>query len=139
MRHVDDNPALLSANNLTLIDRVTLARATVGSPKDKLVASAEHRWGPWSGRVAASRYGSFVIRQSNAANDQTFGAAWLLDVSAGWEQGAWQVSAGVDNLTDRYPDRVIAANAIGGILAYNQFSPFGFNGRQYYAKVGYRW
>ena len=139
VRHVDDNPALLSANNLTLIDRVTLARATVGSPKDKLVASAEHRWGPWSGRVAASRYGSFVIRQSNAANDQTFGAAWLLDVSAGWEQGAWQVSAGVDNLTDRYPDRVIAANAIGGILAYNQFSPFGFNGRQYYAKVGYRW
>jgi iron complex outermembrane receptor protein len=139
VRHVDDNPALLSANNLTLIDRVTLARATVGSPKDKLVASAEHRWGPWSGRVAASRYGSFVIRQSSAANDQTFGAAWLLDVSAGWEQGAWQLSAGVDNLTDRYPDRVIAANAIGGILAYNQFSPFGFNGRQYYAKVGYRW
>jgi len=139
IRHVDDNPALLTANGLELIDRVTLARATVGSPKDKLVLSAEHRWGPWIGRAAASRYGSFIVRQSNAANDQTFAPAWLLDLSAGWEQGAWQVSAGVDNLTNRYPDRVITANAIGGILTYSQFSPFGFNGRQYFAKLGYRW
>ncbi|WP_245643150.1 TonB-dependent receptor plug domain-containing protein [Roseateles chitosanitabidus] len=139
IRRVADNPALLSANQLELIDRVTLARATVGSPKDKLVASAEHRWGPWSGRVALSRYGSFIVRQSSAANDQTFGAAWVADVSAGWESGRWNASVGIDNLTNRYPDRVIAANAVGGILTYTQFSPFGFNGRQYYAKAGYRW
>ncbi|WP_431046109.1 TonB-dependent receptor plug domain-containing protein [Roseateles sp. L2-2] len=139
IRHVDDNPAILTANGLELIDRVSLARATIGSPKDKLVLGAEHRWGPWIGRVAASRYGSFVIRQSNAANDQTFGPAWLLDLSAGWEQGAWSLSAGIDNVTNRYPDRVIAVNAVGGILAYNQFSPFGANGRQYYAKARYQW
>ena len=139
IRHVDDNPAILTANSLELIDRVSLARATIGSPKDKLVIGAEHRWGPWIGRAAASRYGSFVIRQSNAANDQTFGPAWLLDLSAGWDQGAWSLSAGVDNVTNRYPDRVITANAIGGILAYNQFSPFGANGRQYFAKAAYRW
>jgi iron complex outermembrane receptor protein len=139
IRHVDDNPAILTANSLELIDRVSLARATIGSPKDKLVLGAEHRRGPWIGRVAASRYGSFVIRQSNAANDQTFGPAWLLDLSAGWEQGAWSFSAGIDNVTNRYPDRVITPNAIGGTLAYNQFSPFGANGRQYYAKAGYRW
>lgn len=139
IRHVDDNPAILTANGLELIDRVSLARATIGSPKDKLVLGAEHRWGPWIARAAASRYGSFVIRQSNAANDQTFGPAWLLDLSAGWEQGAWSWSAGIDNLTNRYPDRVITPNAVGGILAYNQFSPFGANGRQYYAKAGYRW
>jgi len=139
IRHVDDNPAILTANSLELIDRVSLARATIGSPKDKLVLGAEHRWGPWIARAAASRYGSFVIRQSIAANDQTFGPAWLLDLSAGWEQGAWSWSAGVDNLTNRYPDRVITPNAVGGILAYNQFSPFGANGRQYYAKAGYRW
>ncbi|OWQ93212.1 TonB-dependent receptor [Roseateles aquatilis] len=139
IRRVADNPALLTANNLELIDRVSIARATVGSPKDKLVASAEHRWGPWSGRVAVSRYGSFVVRQSSAANDQTFGAAWLADVSAGWDSGRWNAVVGVDNLTNRYPDRVIAANAVGGILTYSQFSPFGFNGRQYYVKAGYRW
>lgn len=139
VRHVADNPALLTANNLQLIDRVSLARATVGSPKDKLVLAAEHRRGAWSGRLAASRYGSFIVRQATAANDQTFQAAWLLDVSAAWEQGPWQVSAGIDNLTNRYPDRVVSANAVGGILTYSQFSPFGFNGRQYFATAAYRW
>ncbi|UXH77369.1 TonB-dependent receptor plug domain-containing protein [Roseateles amylovorans] len=139
IRGVADDPALLTANGLALIDRVSIARATVGSPKDKLVLSADHRWGDWNGRLAATRYGSFTVRQSNAANDQTFGAAWVLDVSAGWERGPWNATVGVDNLSDRYPDRVIAANAVGGILTYSQFSPFGFNGRQYYAKVGYRW
>lgn len=139
VRHVADNPALLSAYNLQLIDRVSIARATVGSPKDKLVLSGEHHWGPWNGRLALSRYGSFVVRQTTAANDQTFGAAWLADVSVGWDSGHWNAQIGVDNLTNRYPDRVIAANAVGGILTYSQFSPFGFNGRQYVAKAGYRW
>ncbi|MFG6488898.1 TonB-dependent receptor plug domain-containing protein [Roseateles sp. BYS78W] len=139
VRRVADNPAVLTANGLTLIDRVTLARATVSSPKDKLLLAAEHRWGAWSGRIAATRYGGYEVRQASATNDQIFSPAWLADVSAGWAQGGWSVDAGVDNLTNRYPDRVIAANAVGGILAYSSFSPFGFNGRQYFAKVGYRW
>ncbi|HEY9025860.1 MAG TPA: TonB-dependent receptor, partial [Burkholderiaceae bacterium] len=139
VRRVADNPAVLTANNLTLIDRVTLARATISSPEDKLLLAAEHRWGPWSARVAGTRYGSYEVRQANATNDQAFRPAWLADVSVGWAQGPWSADAGVDNLTDRYPDRVIAANSVGGILTYSSFSPFGFNGRQYFAKLGYRW
>lgn len=139
VRRVADNPAVLTANNLLLIDRVTLARATVSAPQDKLLLSAEHRWGPWSLRLAGTRYGSYEVRQASATNDQAFSAAWLADLSAAWAQGPWRVDAGVDNLTNRYPDRVIAANAVGGILTYSSFSPFGFNGRQYFAKVGYRW
>lgn len=139
VRRVADNPAVLTANNLTLIDRVTLARATVSAPDDKLLLAAEHRWGPWSARVAATRYGDYEVRQASAVNDQRFASAWLADVSVGWAQGPWRVDAGVENLGNRYPDRVIAANAVGGILTYSSFSPFGFNGRQYFAKAGYRW
>ena len=133
------NPALLSANGLTLIDRVTLARATLSSPKDKLLLSAEHTLGPWSLRAAATRYGSFEVRQSNAANDQVFNAAWVADLSLGWRQGAWAVAGGVDNLNNRTPDRVLAANSNNGTLPYSNFSPFGFNGRSFYAKAGYSW
>lgn len=139
VRRVADNPAVLTANNLLLIDRVTLARATVSAPASKLLLGAEHRQGPWSGRIAATRYGRYEVRQTNAANDQGFAPAWLVDVSAGWSEGAWSVNAGVDNLNNRYPDRVIAANAVGGILTYSSFSPFGFNGRQYFARLGYGW
>jgi len=139
VRRLADNPAVLTANNLLLIDRVTLARATVSSPDDKLLLSAEHRWGPWSGRIAATRYGSYEVRQTSAVNDQAFPAAWLVDASVAWAQGSWRVDAGVDNLNNRYPAQVIPANAVGGILTYSSFSPFGFNGRQYFAKVGYHW
>jgi len=139
VRRLADNPAVLTANNLLLIDRVTLARATVSAPDDKLLLAAEHRWGPWGLRAAATRYGSYEVRQASAANDQRFSSAWLADVSASWSQGAWSVDVGLDNLNNRYPDRVIAANAVGGILSYSSFSPFGFNGRQYFAKLGYRW
>ncbi|MFT7723092.1 MAG: TonB-dependent receptor [Roseateles sp.] len=139
VRRLADNPAVLSANGLQLIDRVTLARATVSAPDDKLLLGAEHRWGPWSLRVAATRYGRYDVFQASAANDQRFPPAWLADVSLGWGQGAWRVDAGVDNVNDRYPDRVIPANAVGGILTYSAFSPFGFNGRQYFVKAGYRW
>ncbi|MBV8503934.1 MAG: TonB-dependent receptor [Paucibacter sp.] len=139
IRDIADNPALLTANNLTLIDRVTLARATVSSPESKLVLSAEHQFGLWTVRAAASRYGSLIVRQSNPTLDQTFGAAWLFDASLGWSQGAWSASAGIDNLSNRYPDRVLAANSVGGILQYSSFSPFGFNGRTYFANVSYRW
>lgn len=139
IRRVADNPALLSANNLELIDRVTLARATISSPRSKLVFSAGHAWGPWQLRLAATRYGGYEVRQSNPLNDQRFSAAWLLDASLGWSQGAWNAQLGVDNLGNRYPDEVLAANAVGGILRYSSFSPFGFNGRQYAAKLGYRW
>lgn len=55
VRRLADNPAVLTANNLLLIDRVTLARATVSAPDDKLLLAAEHRWGPWGLRAAATR------------------------------------------------------------------------------------
>jgi len=139
VKHVADNPAVLSANSLTLIDRVTLARATIGSPKDKLVLAVDHSLGAWTARFGATRYGSLTTQGSTAANDQTFNPAWLADVSLGWHSGGLSATVGVDNLNNRYPDRVIAANAVGGILQYSSFSPFGFNGRQYYGRVSYSW
>jgi iron complex outermembrane receptor protein len=139
VRHVADNPAVLTANGLTLIDRVTLARATVSMPKDKVVLAADHAVGAWSARLAATRCGSFEVRQSNPVNDQVFGAAWVAGLSVGWHGGAWKASAGVDNLSDRYPDRVLQANTNNGTLRYSSFSPFGFNGRQFYARAGYSW
>jgi iron complex outermembrane receptor protein len=139
VRRVADNPAVLSANGLTLIDRVTLARATVSTPKDKVVLAAEHAIGEWSARLAATRYGSFEVRQSNPVNDQVFGAAWVADVSVGWRGRAWNASVGVDNLNNAYPDLALKANTNNGTLPYSSFSPFGFNGRQFYARAGYSW
>ena len=39
----------------------------------------------------------------------------------------------------RPPDKVIAANSTFGLIPYSLQSPFGFNGRYYYARAGYSW
>ena len=50
-----------------------------------------------------------------------------------------KLTAGVDNLTDRYPNRLTAATTPNTVLPYSQSSPFGFNGRFAYLKAGYSW
>ncbi|HET7865597.1 MAG TPA: TonB-dependent receptor [Burkholderiaceae bacterium] len=108
--------------------------------QDRILA-VEHAHGEWRARLAATRYGSFTVPQNNAALDQTLGAAWVADASLGFKRGAWNVSVGVDNLTDRKPDPVSSAGNLNtnGIFRFSNFSPFGFNGRQYYARAGYSW
>jgi iron complex outermembrane receptor protein len=138
---VADNPALLTANGLLLIDRQTIGRATVASPSSKLALAAEHTLGAWNARLGLTRYGSYTVPQNSAALDQTFSAAWLADVSVGWRGGPWSATLGVDNLNNRYPDPVTSAGNLNtnGIFRYSNFSPFGFNGRLYYARAGYTW
>ncbi len=141
IRGVAANPALLTAHGLTLIDAQTLGRATVASPESKLALSADHTLGRWNLRAGATRYGSFVAPQNNAALSQTYDAAWVLDVSGQVKVERWTFSAGIDNLNNRYPDEVTSAGNLNtnGIFKYSNFSPFGFNGRYYYLKAGYAW
>ena len=49
------------------------------------------------------------------------------------------ITGGVDNLTDELPDEVIPANSFNGILPFSGGnSPFGFNGRFFYARASLR-
>ncbi|MDC8759389.1 TonB-dependent receptor [Janthinobacterium fluminis] len=142
VQHVADNPALLSANGLLLIDRQTINRVTVSSPKDKFSLAADYTAGDWTARGGVTRYGSFTVPQNNAAIDQVYGAQWVLDVSGSVKLGKnWKLSAGIDNLTNRYPDQVTSQNNLnlGGTQPYSVFAPNGFNGRYFYAKAGYAW
>ena len=61
------------------------------------------------------------------------------------------LTLGVDNLFDQYPDRVPNARAIptppGGVanlnatnaLGFSRYSPYGFNGRFYFARMSFNW
>jgi len=142
LEHVNANPAILTANNLTLIDRQTINRLTVGSPKDKLSLATDANWGAWSARGVVTRYGSFTVPQNNATLDQTYDPQWVLDLSTSVKLNKnWRLSAGIDNVTNRYPDQVTSAGNLNnnGINPYSGFAPNGFNGRYYYAKAAYTW
>jgi iron complex outermembrane recepter protein len=61
------------------------------------------------------------------------------------------LSIGVDNMFDQYPDRVPNARVIptppGGVanlnatnaLGFSRYSPYGFNGRFYFARMSFNW
>ncbi|KAF1050290.1 TonB-dependent receptor plug domain-containing protein [Xylophilus sp.] len=140
VRNIAANPAVLTANGLTLIDRQTIQRVTRTSPKTKLSLGLENTHERFSVRGQLTRYGSFVAPQNDATLDQTFGAKWVLDVSASWRVlPALTLTVGVDNLTDQYPDQVRSSLSSGGTSPYSTFSPFGFGGRFYYARASYTW
>ncbi|MHA4867483.1 TonB-dependent receptor plug domain-containing protein [Duganella sp. PWIR1] len=142
LEHVNANPAILTANGLTLIDRQTINRLTVGSPKDKFSLATDWSLAQWGARAVVTRYGSFTVPQNNATLDQNYNPQWVLDLSASVKLGQnWRLSVGVDNVTDRYPDKVTSASNLNnnGINPYSGFAPNGFNGRYYYAKAGYTW
>jgi iron complex outermembrane receptor protein len=136
------NPAILTANGLTLIDRQTVNRLTVGSPKDKLSLTTDWAISNWGLRAVVNRYGSFTVPQNNATLDQTYDPQWTLDLSGNVKLGKnWRLTAGVDNATNRYPDQVTSAGNLNtnGIYPYSGWAPNGFNGRYYYAKASYTW
>ncbi|MBC3870987.1 TonB-dependent receptor [Undibacterium oligocarboniphilum] len=139
--HVTANPVVLAQNNLLLIDRQTILRTTVASPKDKLTLGSDYSSGSWLTHLQATRYGSFVSPQNNPALDQTYGANIVFDAAVSYRTGRWTLSAGVDNLTDQYPDQVTSSGNLntGGTLPYSTFSPYGFNGRYVYARAAYAW
>jgi iron complex outermembrane receptor protein len=61
------------------------------------------------------------------------------------------ITIGVDNMFDQYPDRVPNARVIptppGGVanlnatnaLGYSRYSPYGFSGRFYFARMSFNW
>ncbi|MGK5072220.1 TonB-dependent receptor plug domain-containing protein [Janthinobacterium sp. ZB1P44] len=142
VRKIADNPAILTANNLKLIDRQSIDRITVASPKDKFSLAADYGFGIWNAHGVVTRYGSFTVPQNDVKLDQTYDPQWVLDVSGSVKLGKnWRLVAGIDNVTNRYPAQVTSAGNlnVNGTQPYSIFAPNGFNGRYYYAKAGYSW
>jgi len=142
VRSITANPAVLTAQGRTLVDRQTIQRLTVASPKDKLSLATDYTRGIWSGHAAVTRYGRFTVPQNDATLDQTYDPQWVLDLSASVRPATgWLLTGGIDNATNRYPAQITsAANLnLNGINRYSGFAPNGFNGRFYYVKAAYSW
>lgn len=142
VRRVAATPAVLSAAGLTLVDRQSVNRLTVGSPKDKLTLAGDYTRGVWSGHANVTRYGKFTVPQNTVALDQTYDPQWVLDLSGSVRVASnWRVTLGIDNVTNRYPAQVTSLGNlnVNGTQPYSVWAPNGFNGRFFYAKAGYTW
>jgi iron complex outermembrane receptor protein len=140
---VEPNPPQLDALGLQL-ERVSyrdvkglLANST---PRSKLIFNENYTLGHWAFNGNLTRYGSFTAYSNDTyLLNQTFSPQWVLDLAGSYNLDNWTFTVGVDNATNSYPDKVIAANNNNGTIPYSEFSPDGFNGRYYYTKVIYHW
>jgi iron complex outermembrane receptor protein len=133
-------PPTLAAAGLVLVGRGQIGNFTVGTPRNKQIASAEWTLDRFTANLRITRYGKVIQRNSVNPNlDETVSPTGIVDLDLAYDlTDAVRVSIGANNLTDVLPDIVQPANrgaATGPFTYFNQFSPFGIAGGFYYAKV----
>ena len=142
VKRIAANPPELESNGLSLerIDRTERGRIEQGFPRSKFLVNGVWRLEQWDFSLGTTRYGSVTTRTASPANDQTYGAKWLVDASVSYRPSQnWTLTVGADNLLDEYPDENSFANSTNGQFAYSNLSPFGFNGAYAYGRIAYRW
>ena len=132
-------PPALAALNDALYSRIERGRVERGQPRNNYVLSATHEVSKFTFTARTQRFGEVTAFGTTAANDQTFGAKWITDMSVGLKlRENTSFTFGADNLFDVYPDQNIAVNSNNGIFPFAGISPFGFNGRFAFARMNVR-
>ncbi|MFN2397715.1 MAG: TonB-dependent receptor domain-containing protein [Gemmatimonadaceae bacterium] len=137
---VSETPPQLAAVSTALFDRVQRNLFERGQPKDNLSLTLNHALGNFTWNAHAQRFGEFRVFQpaTTGAQDQTFSAKWVTDLSLSYRfLDQLTLAVGANNIFDVYPDTVITANQTRGIYLYAGASPFGFNGRYLYVRAAY--
>ena len=85
--------------------------------------------------VDVARYGEFCSFTLNSADDQTYPAKWLTGVEASYRPAGYTLAIGAQNLFNVFPGRNSTVNSFNGIQTFPSHSPFGMNGRTFYARL----
>jgi iron complex outermembrane receptor protein len=150
-----------------LFARINTLSFEEGTPDSKVSLGVD--WsiplggGSFGANLKGTRYGEVVepgvptTAEINAgvedARDLHIQPDWVVDLAlnAKLMDNKFGFSLGVDNLFDQYPDRLPIARVVptppGGIanlnatnaLAFSRYSPYGFGGRFYYARMSFNW
>jgi iron complex outermembrane receptor protein len=146
-----DNPgALNQVPGIVLFGRLESLRIEKGQPQDRVNLALD--WDrDWLGAtVRANRYGEVLSPGADAFNDLALEAKWITDMEVRVRPiGNIELAAGVDNLFNVYPTRAPTGQGTDPVtgatrnysvnnyfLPFSSFSPFGFNGRFVYFRLG---
>jgi len=133
-----DRVDTLPGTTTPILDAERVADLENQLPNHRSVLSFDWR-SPWNFSVTtrANRYGGW--EDSTFGENATFGAKWLFDLAVGFDlfDDRVHVTVGGNNIFDEYPDK--QPNSVLNFLGaqYPLSSPFGFNGGEWYAKVGF--
>jgi iron complex outermembrane receptor protein len=111
-----------------------------GTPDTKVSGTADWSYGRWGVTARTTYYASVLQPGTTAATDYSTGDKIVADFEARFQPNdRVTLALGVDNAFDEYPDAVPAALNSNGVLGFPYYSPFGFNGRFVYARIGLNW
>ena len=150
-----------------LFARINTLSFEDGTPDNKMVLGVD--WNVPLGaaefgvNLKGTRYGEVIEPGVPTADEITAGVEdardlhiqpdWVIDLAFDTKlmDKKLGITLGVDNLFDQYPDRVPNARTIptppGGVanlnatnaLGYSRYSPYGFGGRFYFARMSFNW
>ncbi|MFZ5792868.1 MAG: TonB-dependent receptor plug domain-containing protein [Sphingomonas sp.] len=138
-----------TSSTQALFTRQRIISFEQGTPREKVVGTIDWSLEKIGITGRASYYGDVTQPSSGnglAANDIHSGRHTIFDLEARYQLVRnVNVAVGANNLLDTYPDYVKLTSSVGttlnstGLVAFPYYSPFGFNGRYVYARIGLSW
>lgn len=136
------------SNTLAIFSRQRIISFEQGTPRTKVVGTLDWSLGSFGATARLSYYGDVTQPSSNgfAEDDIHTGAHTVTDL-----EGRVEVvhninfALGVNNVFDVYPNAVPLVSSRGttlnstGLVGFPYYSPFGFNGRYIYGRIGVKW
>jgi len=128
------------ANPPTLFARSRILTLEDGTPQYKATGTIDWSLDRLGALARVTYYGDVNQPGTTPAADVHTGKHAITDLELRYAatKGA-NIGLGVSNVFDVYPDRIIPANNSTGVLGFPYYSPFGFNGRYLYARLGVNW
>ena len=128
----------------TLFGRINVITFEQGQPDNKQTLLVDWdqtmSFGGIGASLKATNYGRVVEPQPTAPLDVYLGSAVLVDLELRARIGKGLTAAvGADNVLDKYPTATPVTVNTTGATSFSRYSPFGFNGRFLYARLGYNW
>jgi iron complex outermembrane receptor protein len=138
-------PELLTNNALVpvkLIDTISVGLITTAQPRQKLIGNLEYSTNKLTMNLRVSRFGKVTAWEKPNGiphRSQTFSAKTLTDFMVSYKLvSKLQISVGVNNLLNVYPDKVDPSYATysNGQVPYSRSGiQFGFNGSYYFSSI----
>ncbi len=142
---VSPTPPQLAGYDETLFGHIERTRIESGQPKDNINLALNYTVGNFGLTLRTIRFGETIEpypynpSEEPTKYDQTFAAKWTTDIDLSYIfLDRIKLAVGGSNIFDVYPDKyiVVPDDPYNGlILPYSVFTPFGFNGAFFYARV----
>ncbi|WP_277970794.1 TonB-dependent receptor plug domain-containing protein [Sphingomonas echinoides] len=133
---------------LPIFSRQRIVSFEQGTPREKVVGTIDWSLDQLGATARASYYGDVNQPSSTgfAADDIHTGRHTIFDLELRYKvMRTLNLAVGANNVFDTYPDYVRVASSRGtalnstGLVGFPYYSPFGFNGRYVYGRVGLNW